>query len=83
MQPTVILTLAAHSVAKGPRRPAGPAAAVPRPVRGKPSRARTILQVVAALAGSLVLVLSLVDPLRGSEPFEAHAAAFEQGVRHG
>lgn len=83
MQPTVILTLAAHSVAKGPRRPAGPAAAGPRTIRGKSSRARSVLRVVAALAGSLLLVLSLVDPLRGSEPVESHAAAVEQGARHG
>jgi len=81
MQPTVILTLAAHGVAKSARKPASPPP--PRAVRRKLTGPRTALRVLAALAGSLVLVLSLVDPLRGSERFEAPAASFEQGVRHG
>jgi hypothetical protein len=41
-----------------------------------------MLRIAAVMAGSLILVVSLVDPLRGSEQFGARAAAHEQGVRH-
>lgn len=83
MQPTVLLTLAAHSVAKNAKKPASPPPPAPRAAREKSSHARTALRVLAALAGGLVLVLSLVDPLLGSGQFETPTAFFEQGVRHG
>ena len=49
------------------------------PVRKKPSSGMRTLRIATALAASLVLVVSLVDPLRGSERLGAQDATQEQG----
>ena len=75
MQPTVILTLAAHGVAKTTKRPAASSPPAPTTVRRKSSGHRAGLRVLAALAGSFLLVISLVDPLSGRDQPEASNAA--------
>ena len=83
MHQTALLTFAAHRRGTRPaRRETARLTAVP-PARVRPSGARLALRVAAALAGSLILIIALVDPLRSSDQFDPHTAAIEQGVRHG
>jgi hypothetical protein len=38
--------------------------------------------LAVVLVGSFILVVSLVDPLRGSDRFDVHPATQDNGVRH-
>jgi hypothetical protein len=46
------------------------------------SGGRRVLHIAAALAGSLILVVSLVDPRRGSDQHHAQSETREAGARH-
>lgn len=50
--------------------------------RSKPSGGRRALRVAAALVGSLVLIVSLVDPRHGSGLHYVHSETLEAGARH-
>jgi hypothetical protein len=77
MHPTA---LAAHKRASAARKPSPSEKTW---VSGnKRSGALRALRMVTALAASLVLVVSLVDPLSGSERLPMQGATQEQGVRH-
>ena len=81
MPPTALLSMTAHARSAGRKHtPSG--ATETRTPRAWRSSTRRILRTIAVLAGSLVLIGSLVDPLRGSDQFDAHKATHDQGVRH-
>jgi hypothetical protein len=83
MHQTAPLALAAQSRStRASRQRAASSMAAPA-VGAKPSSTRLALRVAAALAGSLILIIALVDPLRGNHRLEADTAAHHQGVRHG
>lgn len=50
--------------------------------RSKRSGGRTALRIAAALAGSFLLVVSLVDPRHGSGLHYANNETLETGARH-
>jgi hypothetical protein len=50
--------------------------------RSKPSGGRQVLRIAAALAGSLFLIVSLVDPQRGSGLHYVHSETLEPGASH-
>jgi hypothetical protein len=73
MQPIALLAPALRR----PPRPSRPSAA-----RAEPSACRRVLRLAVVLVGSFILVVSLVDPLRGSDRFDVHPATQDNGVRH-
>lgn len=79
MTSTASLTIAAHRVSRDASKCA------PSPVRMKAtgSRTSTVLRGLAMLAGSLVLIVSLVDPPHGSGTIELQTAVFDKEMRHG
>ena len=80
MHPTALVALAAHKRSTAARKPSiSEKASV---VGNKRSGALRALRMVTALAASLVLVVSLVDPLSGSERLVTQDATQEQGARH-
>ena len=50
--------------------------------RAEPSAFGQVLRFAIALVGCFVLVVSLVDPLRGSDRFDVTTATQDQWVRH-
>lgn len=82
MFPLAPAVLAAHSrSAAAGRKPKSPKKLARTP-GAKPSGTHRALRLVVALAGSLVLVVALVDPLRGNDGFDVQVKTQDQGVRH-
>jgi hypothetical protein len=81
MHPTALVALAAPSRSAAARMQRSPSTESHATVN-KPSGARRALRMAAVLAGSFVLVISLVDPLRGSDQSGAYDATQEQGARN-
>jgi hypothetical protein len=81
MQSTGLLTPALRSRVAGTRKQASPTKPA-LAARTKPSACRRVLRLAVVLAGCFVLVVSLVDPLRGSDRFDLHPATQHQGARH-
>jgi hypothetical protein len=79
MFPIAHLALAARSRSGVARKPSSPTTGAP-PL--KPSGAWLVSRMAAALGGSLVLIVSLVDPLPGGGGYEVHDGVQNQGVRH-
>ena len=82
MNQAALLALAAQkSSARRANQETARSSAAP-PVNVGPSGSRLAWRMAAALAGSLVLVVALVDPLRGSEGYDIRAERQGQGARH-
>jgi hypothetical protein len=80
MHPAALVALAASSRSAA-RRQRTPSTERPATLH-KSSGARRALRIAAALAGSFMLVVSLVDPLRGSDQLAAYDATQGQGAGH-
>ena len=78
MHPTALVALAASSGSAAGGRQRSPSTER-RATFNKPSGACRALRIAAVLAGSFVLVVSLVDPLSGSDQLAAHNATQVQG----
>lgn len=81
MHPTALVALAAHKHSTAARKQPSPSKRT-SVTRNKPSGSLRALRMVTVLAASLVLVVSLVDPLSGSERLVTQDATQEQGARH-
>ena len=81
MPPTALLSMTAYTRSAGRKHIPSGATATQTPCAWR-SGTRRILRILAVLVGSLVLIGSLVDPLRGSDQFDEHKATHDQGVRH-
>lgn len=82
MTPTALLALTAHARSASTRKHTASAAPATQAPRDKQSCVPRMLRIIAALAATLVLIVSLVDPLRGSDRLDATDATYDQGVRH-
>jgi hypothetical protein len=78
MHPTALFVLAAPSRSAAARKQRSPSTESHATLH-KPSGARRALRIAAVLAGSFVLVVSLVDPLRGSDQSGAYNATARAG----
>lgn len=74
MSPTALLGLAAHGRRAGTAKSSAPAPARPA-VLNRPC-VRCAVRMLAMFAAGLILIVALVDPLRGSDQFAGDAAVY-------
>ncbi len=82
MSSTALLAPAARSRPAAGRKPASDATLMSAP-DARHRGAKLAWRLAAALAGSLILVVALVDPLLGSDRYDVHPEMQDRGVSHG